>query len=87
MPRYYFDIHDGERFTTDETGVELDAPEAAREEAVSALVQSAREGMPQDDRREVVIQVRDESNTRVLVAKLSMTIEHTEYPPPFSPVA
>jgi hypothetical protein len=33
MPRYHFDNHDGARFTTDQTGVELDGIKAARQEA------------------------------------------------------
>ena len=39
MPRYYFDILDGERPTTDPRGVDLDGIEEAEAEAIShALV-------------------------------------------------
>jgi putative heme iron utilization protein len=85
MPRYHFDSHDGVRFTTDETGVELDGINAARQEAARRLAELAQEILPDDDRREVVIEVKDETGQRVLVAKLSVSIEATELPG-FSPV-
>jgi hypothetical protein len=85
MPRYHFDLHDGARFTTDETGVELDDIKAARQEAARALGELARKILPDNDRREVVIEVKDETGQRVLVAKLSVSIEATELPG-FSPV-
>ena len=85
MPCYHFDSHDGVRFTTDETGVELDGINAARQEAARRLAELAQEILPDDDRREVVIEVKDETGQRVLVAKLSVSIEATELPG-FSPV-
>jgi len=85
MPRYHFDLHDGARFTTDETGVELEGIKAARQEAARRLAELAQEIVPDDDRREVVIEVKDETGQRVLVAKLSVSIEATELPG-FSPV-
>ena len=86
MPRYYFDIHDGAQFARDETGVELDDINAARQEAARTLGELAREILPDGDRREVVIEVKDETGQRVLVAKLSVSIEATELPG-FAPVA
>ena len=85
MPRYHFDTHDGAHFTTDETGVQLDGIKAARQEAARRLAELAQEILPNDDRREVVIEVKDETGQRVLVAKLSVSIEATELPG-FSPV-
>jgi hypothetical protein len=86
MPRYFFDIHDGARSTTDDTGVELDGLEAARQEAARTLGEIARDILPDGDRHEVVIEVKDEAGQRVLAAKLSVSIEPTELPG-FSPVA
>jgi hypothetical protein len=85
MPCYHFDSHDGVRFTTDETGVELDGIKAARQEAARRLAELAQEILPDDDRREAVIEVTDETGQRMLVAKLSVSIEATELPG-FSPV-
>jgi hypothetical protein len=86
MPRYFFDIHDGARSTTDDTGVELDGLEAVRQEAARTLGEIARDILPDGDRQEVVIEVKDEAGQRVLVTKLSVSIEATELPG-FSPVA
>ena len=86
MPRYFFDIHDGARSTTDDTGVELDGLEAARQEAARTLGEIARDILPNGDRHEVVIEVKDEVGQRVLLAKLSVSIKQTELPG-FSPVA
>src|SRR3954470_13225017 len=85
MPRYHFDFHDGARFTPDETGVELDGIKAARQEAARRLADLSPEILLDDDRRDVVIEVKDETGQRVLVAKLSVSIEATELPG-FSPV-
>ena len=85
MPRYRFDIHDGARFTMDGTGVQLDGIKAARQEAARALGELARKILPNDDWREVVIEVKDKTGQRVLVAKLSVSIEVTELSG-FSPV-
>ncbi len=85
MPRYFFDIHDGERSTTDEVGMELDGIEAARQETSRTLGEIARDILPDGDRREVVIEVKDETGQRVLVANLFVSIETTELPG-FSPV-
>ncbi len=85
MPRYFFDIHDGAVFTTDDTGVELDGIEAAQQEAAQTLCGIAKEILPDGNPHEVVIEVKDEARQRVLVAKLSASFERTEMPG-FSPV-
>ena len=85
MSRYFFDIHDGLGFKPDEIGVELDGIEAARQETAQALSEFARDILPDGDRREVLIEVKDEGGQRVLVARLSVSIEPTELPG-FSPV-
>ena len=41
MPRFFFDIHDGENFTPDRQGVELEGLEAAKDEAKRALPDTA----------------------------------------------
>jgi hypothetical protein len=45
MPRYFFDIHDGERFTPDDTGLEFPDGHAARAKAVSTLPDIAGTGL------------------------------------------
>ena len=85
MPRYFFDIHNGAVFTTDDTGVELDGIEAAQQEAARTLSGFAKEILPDGNPHEIVIMAKDEAGQRVLVAKLSASFERTELPG-FSPV-
>ncbi len=86
MPCYYFDIHDGAVFTTDDTGVELDGIEAVQQEAGCVLGEIAKDLLRDGNPHEVVIEVKDEAGQRVLVAKLSSIFERTELPG-LSPVA
>jgi hypothetical protein len=59
MPRFYFDVRDGETFTPDDLGIELPNVEAARDQAALALAEIAREVLPGSVRRELAIEVRD----------------------------
>ena len=46
MPRFFFDIHDGEDFTPDREGLDLDDLEAAKDEARKALRDIIWDEMP-----------------------------------------
>jgi len=63
VPRFFFDIHDGERFTPDDTGMEFPDAQAARDNAVVSLPDIARDVMPGGQKRTFVIAGRDESGT------------------------
>ena len=60
VPRFFFDTLDGDRFIPDEPGVELPSVEAARAEAGRSLADLAPD-LPSDDRRQVVVEVKDEA--------------------------
>jgi hypothetical protein len=75
MPRFYFDTHDGDRAVPDGEGLVLGGLEEAKEEAVRALPDLARDGLPDGDYREFVVDVRDEAGQRVLRAQLTLVIE------------
>jgi hypothetical protein len=62
MPRYFFDIHDGEHFAPDNTGVELEDLRAAKDEAKKALP-------------DIVVVVKDEGGHELLRATLSLAVE------------
>ena len=76
MPRYFFDINDGQTLTPDETGLELDDAEAVRREAIKALPEIAQDVLPEDDRREVVVTAKDNAGRRILTARLTLTVEY-----------
>jgi hypothetical protein len=58
MPRFFFDIHDGEDFTPDRQGLDLDDLEAAKEEAKKTLPEIVKDEIPDGDRRDFTIDVR-----------------------------
>jgi hypothetical protein len=72
MPLYYFDIHDGVELTADDTGTECRDDLDARDEAIRALPQLARDGL--SDGRHVVfwIKVRDQTGANIFHASLEM---------------
>lgn len=75
MPRYFFDIDDGENQFRDDDGMEMPHLEAAGAEAVRVLPDVAREVLPDGDRRAFVSVVRDETGDVVFRATLSLVAE------------
>ena len=75
MPRFYFDTHDDDRFVPDNEGVELKGVEEAKAEAVAALPDMARDALPDGDRRDFVVMVRNEGGHTVLRARLTLVVE------------
>ena len=87
MPRYYFDVHQGDKITHDDTGLELDGIDAARERLTKGLCDLVPDLLPDGDQTGAVIEVRDKTGRRVLAATLFISIEDVTYPPGFAPVA
>jgi hypothetical protein len=75
MPRFYFDIHDGDDFIPDHQGIDLEGVEDAKVEAVNTLPDMARDGLPEGDSRDFVVTVRDETDRPVWRVRLSLVIE------------
>ena len=71
MPRYYFDIHDGDCLTQDETGLELDSLQAAQDEAVAVLPCIALERMLGRNHWEIAAVIRDAGGCAVFRATLT----------------
>ena len=59
MPRFFFDSHDGEDFTPDREGVDLEDLEAAKEEAKKALRDIIWDELPVGGRRDFTVDVKD----------------------------
>ena len=66
MPRYYFDLLDGEQLTRDEVGVELDADATARNAAANVFTDLAREAGSAGTSQSVLVRVRDQSGDTLL---------------------
>ena len=71
MPRFFFDIDDGEHRLQDDDGVELADDQEARMKAISVLPDIAREVLPDGDRRIFVSKVRDATGRTIFMATLS----------------
>jgi hypothetical protein len=76
MPRYYFDYRDGGTFLEDDEGLEFDGIERVRDEATRALATAARDAIPGSIRREISIEVRDETRRPILRAALWFEVQH-----------
>ena len=68
--RYFFDTRDDSHVVRDEIGLDLDGPEAARDEATRGLADLARDALPGATRRELAVEVRDDADRAVLRAAL-----------------
>ena len=79
MPRYFFDFAEDGRLAPDEVGTELADLDAAREEALTTLAGIAMDEMPDGDRREFALTIRDDDGTK-LTATLSVQVEYASTP-------
>jgi hypothetical protein len=74
MPRYFFDTYDGRQFVHDDEGLELESLGTAKAQAQRAVVDMARDELPDGDERTLVVSVRDEAGKEVLRIALSMVV-------------
>ena len=72
VARYFFDTRDNETFIPDDVGIDYPDLEAVKVEAARALAELARDVIPGSLRRELAIEVRDESGP---VLRARMTFE------------
>ena len=72
MARYYFDTRENGNLITDEIGVDLPGIEAARNEAARSLAELALDVLPSTVRKELAVEVRDESHP---VVRATLTFE------------
>jgi len=72
MQVYYFDTRDDDVFIEDDVGVELEDLEAAKSVAAKSLAELAVDVLPGSVRRELAVEVRDET---VIVLKTLMHFE------------
>jgi hypothetical protein len=76
MPRYFFDIRDGDDFFTDDEGLWFPDMKSAEREAAEAAASILRDAPKTDGRpRKITIEVRDENHNRVAGASAILEIE------------
>ena len=75
MARYYLDIHDGEQFVRDDEGSEFDSLDAAVQGVARSAAEIGTSRLAKGDTRDVIIEVRDQQDQRVVTVTASMKIE------------
>ena len=70
MPRYYFDVFDGDHIAQDDSGIDFRDEDEAAEQAVAALPEMAHDELQDGPQRDFWVRVRDESGTCIFVADL-----------------
>jgi hypothetical protein len=75
--RYFFDYDggDGEGMSLDKEGLEFHDLWAARNAAIASLPEAAADRLPNGNRHDFVVRVRDEVGHIVFKAKLALTSE------------
>ena len=58
MQRFYFDIREGDKFTSDDEGLDFGCLDDAEREAVIAAAEIGRDRLPKSGAREVTVEVR-----------------------------
>ncbi len=74
VPRFFIDTSDQQHFVRDKVGYELPDVDAARDAAIEALPDMARDVLPDGDARTFLAVVRDEQNRTLLQASLSLGV-------------
>ena len=72
MPLYFVDTDDGDQYMADEDGYDLPGPEAARQIALDAMADMARDKIFDGDQLAIVAVVKDDVGTVLYRATLSM---------------
>lgn len=80
MPRYYFDLQNGDGPTRDEHGVELASRDRVTKEVTRILLDIARDELLETSRTIVSITVRDEAGNAISIANLTFTNEWLDQP-------
>ena len=74
MPRFYFDVLDGDSFIRDDTGFQLVSLDVAEDEAIRAAAEIGRDGLPKRLSSELCVRVRDQHGQTVLTVAITMTV-------------
>ncbi|ESY62246.1 hypothetical protein X740_31780 [Mesorhizobium sp. LNHC221B00] len=74
MARFFFDLTDNGTSFPDTEGTDLPSLEAAEDEAARALLEIARDNMPDGAYRQVVLHVHDGTSAPVFVVKVTFEL-------------
>lgn len=72
MSLFFFDTYDGDTRVRDTDGMDFPTPETARLQGLEALPDMARDKLPDGDRRDFIVDVRDGTGRVIYTATLSL---------------
>jgi hypothetical protein len=72
--RYFFDSFDGHQLIVDEDGLEFLTIALTRDAAIAALVGIAKDNLPNEDRQQSWIRVRDADGVPAFTATMTLEI-------------
>jgi len=75
MPRFDFNVRDGERHSRDDEGLDLTTIEDAREEASRAIAAMIRDAMPDGGHRDMATEVLGEDKHPILTVQVTFQVE------------
>ncbi len=75
MPRFYFDVREGPRFTPDEEGLEFEDVDCAEREATIVAAEIGRDRFPRGHAREITVKVRNEQRQRLMTVRIAMQVD------------
>jgi hypothetical protein len=78
LPRFYFDVLDGDSFSCDDEGLQLESLNVAEDEAILTAVQIGRDCLPKRLSPELCVRVRDEHGQPVLTVAVSMMVRRID---------
>ena len=84
MPRFFFDVREGVRFTPDDDGLEFPNIDAAEHEAAECAAAIGRDLLPKGVTRAVTVEVRNQHGQRVITATVTLAVDRVD-PEPITP--
>ncbi len=70
MPRYFFDLQDGDEISEDDQGSVMDGQETARSQAIVFLSEIVKDSLPDGEHRRFVVIAREENGQPIYQASL-----------------
>jgi hypothetical protein len=75
VPRFYFDLRSGEKFTPDQEGVEFPTVKDARADASRTLGEMIKDAMPDGEHCEMAVEVRGHDKRALFKIKMTFEVE------------
>jgi hypothetical protein len=75
MPRFYFDVREGEKFVRDNDGVEFPGVKEARDDASHTLGEMIKDAMPDGERLDMGVEVRGQDKQPLFKVQITFEVQ------------